>query len=68
MTCSRSRLCVQSGGLPQPSQPLLHKVVVLGAEDHGALPRVDQLEHQASRHTLVQLKVLLQYISQVKRK
>ena len=66
MTCSRGRLRVQSCRLSQPSQPLLSEVIILSAEDHGPLPRVHQLEHQPSRHPLVQLKILLQNIVQVK--
>ena len=39
--------------------PLLSKVVVVRTEDHGLHGGVGELEHQAGRHTLVELEIFL---------
>ena len=49
----------QSCRLSESVGPLLSKVVVVRTEDHRLHGGVRQLEHQAGRHPLVQLKVFL---------
>ena len=51
-------LC-QCGCLPQSVGPLLGEVVVVCAEHHRLHGAVRQLEHQAGRHSLVELKIFL---------
>ena len=51
-------LC-QCGCLPQSVGPLLSEVVVVCAEHHRLHGAVRQLEHQAGRHSLVELKIFL---------